>query len=90
MAMKPVTPSSSPSGRADEVRVGVGHEVGVALRDPGAEDAAVGHAVQRLDALVAGAGRVGEGVQPHLEAHAHVAEQEVRHERCRRSPGRRR
>ena len=90
IAISPVMPSSSPSAGDDEVGVGVGDEVGVALRDAGAEDAAVRQAVQRLHDLVARAVGVGEGVQPDLDALVDVAEHRGTPRTSRRGTARRR
>ena len=68
-------------GAEDEVGFDDRDLVGHTVADAHAEQAAVGDAEDRLHQLVARVSGVGEGVEPRINAHLHVAEQEVcRHE----------
>ena len=64
-------------GREDEVALDDGNELGKALADAGAHEAAVRERVQRLHDLQALAGRVLERVEPDLDARLDVAEEVV-------------
>ena len=66
-------------GGDDHVAVGEGHEVGAALAEAGAHQAAVGHAEQALDDLEAAAelpavDLIGEGIEPAVDPQGHVRE----------------
>ena len=84
--MTPTSPSSSPSAASGKSvwTSGIGRRpptIGRPAPRPVAEQPAAGERVQRLDDLVAGAERVGERVEPDVDARADVVEQ-VGHERA--------
>ena len=63
-------------GCEDEVRFDDGDVVGKTTADAHAEQAAICHREDGLHELVARVGGVGEGIEPGIDAHLHVREEE--------------
>ncbi len=68
--------------REDEVVLGLGHLVGGAPAQPGAEHPAVAEAVDRLDDLVAAVERARPRIDPDVDPGLDVIERPPGHDRC--------